>query len=228
MNNKFPLKKILILVSILALPGFLYYLLQEKGENRYRPLPVFGAKKLSGTYHTRRGKKIPDTIFHTINDFTLLDQRGDTLRFNEDTSRISVVNFFYTQCAEPCQKMNRAFGRVADRFKDNRLMRFLSISVDPNDSPEALAKYAKSLNAPEKWNFYSGNPQTISVAAKEGFLVDAFADTARADSFVHSPLFILVDPQKRIRGFYDSSSKEQVDRLIDEIKVLIAEELRKG
>ncbi|HCN84178.1 MAG TPA: electron transporter, partial [Sphingobacteriaceae bacterium] len=66
MNNSFPVKKILILVTILAVPGFLYYLLQDKGKNRYHPLSYFGPKQLANTFHTTRGKKIPDTVYHTI------------------------------------------------------------------------------------------------------------------------------------------------------------------
>ena len=61
---KFPIFKILILVTILAVPGFLYYLLQAKGKNRYKPLPVYGPKEVAATFTTKRRKKIPDTIFH--------------------------------------------------------------------------------------------------------------------------------------------------------------------
>jgi protein SCO1/2 len=37
---------------------------------------------------------------------------------------------------------------------------------------------------------------------------------------------VLIDSGRKIRGYYDSMSSEQVDKLIDEIKVLITEELR--
>ena len=226
--SKSLLKKIIILVSILALPGFLYYLLQEKGQNRYRPLPVFGPKKLSGTFHSKRGKQIPDTLYHTINSFNLVNQKGDTVNFPGDTPRITVVNFFYSKCGAPCIKQGNEFRRVVERFKDNRLMSFLSISVDPHETPASLSQYADNLNtSTEKWNFVAGDSEEVYKIAKEGFLVDAFADTTGANNFIYSPLFVLVDPQRRIRGFYDSSSKEQVDKLMDEVKVLIAEELRK-
>ena len=69
-------KKILILVMILALPGFLYYLLTVKGKNRYHPLPKFGPKVLAKTTHRVKGKDIPDTIYHTLGDFHFFDQDG--------------------------------------------------------------------------------------------------------------------------------------------------------
>ena len=54
-KNKFPIFKILILVTILAVPGFLYYMLQAKGKNRYKPLPIFGPKIVASTFHTKKG-----------------------------------------------------------------------------------------------------------------------------------------------------------------------------
>src|SRR5690606_7162233 len=125
---KFSLKKALILVIVFVLPGFLYYLLQEKGENRYHPLPVFGPKKTASTFHTRRGRQIPDTIYHQINGFSLLNQKGDVIDFAADTSKISVVNFFYTRCGDNCDLILKEMARQRDRFKENKLLRFVSIS----------------------------------------------------------------------------------------------------
>jgi protein SCO1 len=77
MKNGRALKKILILVIVLAVPGFLYYLLTAEGKNRYKPLPIFGPKRLAGTYHHVKGRNIPDTLYHTLPDFSLTDQNGD-------------------------------------------------------------------------------------------------------------------------------------------------------
>ena len=65
------IKKILILVLILALPGFLYYLLTVKGKNRYHALAKFGPKEIAKTTHRVKGKDVPDTIYHTLSDFKL-------------------------------------------------------------------------------------------------------------------------------------------------------------
>ena len=90
-----------------------------------------------------------------------------------------------------------------------------------------LHKYAASFDAePSKWGFLTGSKDSIYSLARTGFLVDVMQDTANAGNIIHSPMFILVDPKKRIRGYYDSNSKEQVNKLIDEVKVQIAEQLR--
>jgi protein SCO1 len=222
-------KKIVILVTILAVPGFLYYLLQEKGKNRYKPLSKFGPKEVANTFHTVRGKQIPDTIYHTISDFELINQDGKPVSFHADSSQITVVNFFFTRCPSFCPAMNKEMARVVKLYEKNHLLRFFSITVDPDhDTPEVLKQYAKQYHvSTDKWNFLTGPQSSVYKLAQKDFLVDALKDTTQANNFIHSPMLILLDPQKRIRGYYDSTDKEQVDKLIDEIKVLIAEELRK-
>ncbi|WP_026897067.1 SCO family protein [Daejeonella oryzae] len=224
-----PFKKIIILVILLAVPGLLYYLLQEKGKNRYHPLSVFGPKQVASTFHTKRGKQIPDTIYHTIRNFQLTDQEGQSYSLKSDSSSITVVNFFFSRCPSFCKDMNKEMARVAGQFAGNSLVRFMSITVDPEfDTPEVLKKYSSGYNLPgEKWKFLTGNQDTIFQIARKDFLVDALKDTSSVNNFIHSPMLILLDPSKRIRGYYDSTNKAQVDLLSDEIKVLITEELRK-
>jgi len=228
MKNTFSVKKILILVILLAVPGFLYYLLHEKGINHYHPLGFFGPKKVAKTYQTIRGKIIPDTIYHTIEDFKLINQKGDSIKFPGDTGKITIVNFFFTRCPSFCKDMNKEMARVVDAYQKNNFLRFFSISIDPEyDNPAVLLNYAKTYNArPGKWNFLTGNKDLIYKLARQDFLVDAIKDTSAINNFIHSPMFILIDTHKHIRGYYDSGSKDQVDKLIDEIKVLITEELR--
>ena len=213
---------------MLAVPGFLYYLLTEKGKNRYKPLAIFGAKQVAPTFHTKRGKKVPDTLYHTIRDFTLKNQIGAPVTFPADTAKIYVVNFFFTSCTSFCRHMNTEMQRVKQAFDKNDFVRFMSITVDPGkDTPERLLTYSKSFGAePGKWDFLTGDKALIYDLARKDFLVDALPDPGQPGNIIHSPMLILVDPHKRIRGFYDSGSRERVDILVDEIKVLIAEVLR--
>ena len=109
------------------------------------------------------------------------------------------------------------------------MLRFISITVDPDfDTPGVLKAYSAKYNLPKgKWQFLTGSQDSIFQLARQDFLVDAIRDSTQANNFIHSPMLILLDPQKRIRGYYNSTNKEQVNKLSDEIKVLITEELRR-
>ena len=213
---------------MLAVPGLLYYLLQEKGKNRYKPLAIFGPKEVAATFHTKRGKRIADTVYHTVKPFKLTNQDNQLITFPADSHQITVVNFFFTRCPSFCLNMNKQMEKVSYRFSQNRLLQFFSISVDPvHDTPAVMNAYAARFkNKSVKWHFLTGDQKEIYQLAKESFLVDALKDTSADANFIHSPMLILLDPQQRIRGYYDSANKEEMDKLSDEIKVLITEELR--
>lgn len=220
------MKKILILVVILALPGFLYYLLNAKGKNRYKPLPVYGPKQVAKTGHKFHGKFIPDTIYHQLPEFKLTDQGGRPVTSKSLDSNIFVANFFYTNCTGVCQSTNNNLKALLANYKKNKLVSFISITVDPDrDSVQALKKYAKQFTPPGvKWMFLTGDTAQVYPLARQGFLVDAI--NAGGGNFVYSDKLILIDKKKRIRGYYSGASVAEMTRLNDEIKVLIAEEIR--
>lgn len=222
------LKKVIILAVILLLPGFLYYLLEKKGENRYANLPIYGEKVLTGTFTSRMGKQIPDTLFHQIPPFKLTNQLGDEIDVLATDTILSVVNFFYTRCEALCTHMNDEMNRVAERFVKNELVRFYTLSVDTAfDSPDVLETYAAPYSpTAKKWEFLTAGQADIYDVARSGFLVDAVQDTTREGAFIHSSSLILVDSHRRVRGYYDASQKREVDRLIDEIKLLLVQEIR--
>lgn len=227
--NKFSisLKKIVILVLILAVPGFLYYLLTVKGKNRYKPLPFYGPKIVAKTGHSHHGNYIPDTIYHKLTDFKLTNQNGEPVSLKSFDGHIFIVNFFYTNCPTVCSEMNKNLQFLADTYRKNRMVKFVSITVDPQrDNAEALKAYAAKYKLPVgKWQFLTGDTSAVYNLARKGFLVNAVQ--LDKDNFVYSDKLILIDQEKRIRGYYSGTSVPEVNRLNDEIKVQIAEELRK-
>src|SRR6201996_4690935 len=219
------IKKFIILVFILIIPGFLYYLLVTKGKNMYHPLPVFGPKSLANTFHRKGGKKVPDTIYQTLSDFKLLDQDGKAVSFNTFDGKIIIVDFFYTHCPTVCNTINGYMDTLARNYAKNNLVYFASITVDPQrDSVKAIKNYAKTFtdHGPQ-WLFLTGDTATIYPLARRGFLVNAL-DAGKGD-FIYSDKMVLIDSHKRIRGYYSGASFTDVSRLNDEIKVLISEEL---
>jgi protein SCO1 len=227
-NRKFPILKILILVTILAVPGFLYYLLQAKGKNRYKPLPIYGPKEVAATFKTKRGKKIPDTIYHQIPDVKFLKGNGDSLDLADIKKQLLIVNFFYSRNNDPAKAMNEQLKGLNSEYETNSMIRFLSISVDPFfDTKDVLKSHAQTIGAkPNKWDFVVADTSVVYPLAKKEFFVNVLKQNNDAD-FVFSDQFILLDADHRIRGYYIGTSRDEVKRLNDEIKVLITEELRK-
>ncbi len=229
-NNNASIKKILILVTILAVPGFLYYLLQEKGKNRYKPLHIFGQKQVAATFHSVRGNKIPDTIYHQVANFKLVNQANDTVSFETYKGKLLIVNLFNTRGdAYGITFANKAMRAFDATFGKNKSINFISLSIDPQgDTPKRIAKYAMESSAVAgKWDMLTGDSTQVFDLINKGLGVDAHQSGAGANmKFVYSNLFVLLDTSHRIRGYYEATTQEALSKLDDEIKVLMAEELR--
>jgi len=224
------IKKVLILVTILAVPGFLYNILKEEGKNRYKPLPIFGPKQVAATFHSVRGQQVPDTIYHQLDDFRLVNQAGDSITIKHYDGKIQVVNLFYTSGnTEAVRIANHAMKAFETTYRKNKVVRCIGLSIDPvSDTPDVLKQYATKIGAePGKWDLLTGDSATIYNLINKQLFVDAHQEENNGEKkFVYSNMFILLDYQHRIRGYYEATSQEDLSKLDDEIKVLIIEELR--
>ena len=225
-----PIKKILILVTILAVPGFLYYLLQEKGKNRYRPLAIYGEKKVASTFHSVRGEKIPDTIYHIVDDFKLVNQNDSLINWQTYKDKVTLINLFYTTGDNyGVNFANKAMTGFSKVYEKNKMLHFISLTIDPStDNVTVIKDYANKLGAnAKKWDLLTGDSTEVSALIKHGLLLDALKTKENgAAKFTYSNMFVLLDTHHRIRGYYEATNQEALSKLDDEIKVLIAEELR--
>jgi protein SCO1/2 len=220
------IQKVLILVSVLAVPGFLFfYLLPQFAKNRYKSLPIFGEKVVASTFHTVKGKKIPDTIYHQIPDFKLLNQSGDSVSWATLKDKIIVLNLVNTDA--PNAGVTKYLQQLASGYEKKPLVKFLSLSVNSADLLKIKA-YADQLGAkPEKWNVLAGDSSITYPLIRKGLLLDVISDDSQdKPRYIFSSKLLLIDVQHRIRGVYETDSPESTARLEDEIKVLIAEYLR--
>ena len=162
---------------------------------------------------------------HRIADFELINQDGKIVTQKDFEGVIYVADFFFTTCRSICPKMSTQMQRVYEEFKDNEQIMLLSHTVYPEvDSVPVLAKYAKKYNAdPKKWMLVTGDKKHIYELARKSYFAVTTEGSGDEDDFIHTENFILIDKEKRIRGFYDGTSPEDVDRLIEEIKILQGE-----
>jgi protein SCO1/2 len=160
---------------------------------------------------------------HHISDFHLTDQFGGNFTLDDVGPRIIVADFFFTTCATICPKMSVQMERVQEAYKEEDRLLLLSHSVTPEmDSVPVLATYADLHHAdPERWRFLTGEREQIYALARKSYFAAMDEGDGGPDDFVHTENFVLVDPQRRIRGFYDGTSAKDVDRLIGDIAKLL-------
>jgi protein SCO1 len=208
-----------ILAALLVLPVLVFLLLNKFGTNHYNVQVYY---PLDSAYQDGKYKV---TDYHTIPDFNLIDQDGKPLRGQDLKGYTYVADFFFTSCPGICPKLTNQLKRVQEEFASNDEIKILSITVDPShDSVEVLKNYAEMNGAiPGKWFFATGQKDSIYHLAHNGYFISAGEEKNGPEAFLHSSKLILVDKEGRIRGYYDGTSQDEVDRLRVEIKVILHE-----
>ena len=203
-------------IKVLFAAGFCLLLVNCAEQKPSLLLPVYGEKKASGE----------DTVYHQVGEFSLVNQYGETVTEKTTEGKIYVANFFFATCQSICPEMSTNLTSVQETFRDDDSLLILSHSVNPlHDTVEVLNGYAQTYGAiKNKWHLLTGDKKQIYDLAKSSYLVNALEDDGSPEGFIHSELFLLVDPQKRLRGMYDGTNKSEVNRLIEDIHRLKTEE----
>ncbi|MBI2967602.1 MAG: SCO family protein [Bacteroidetes bacterium] len=211
-----------VLILLLVIP-FIAYLFLRTGINRYNRLPHYGPHEVKKSIAD--GKEITDTIYHSIPPFSLTDHTGNTFTEKKLEGKITVAAFFFASCPTICPTLSRNLASIQEKFKNIPGFIIVSHTVDPKrDTVETLAAYAKKYNAIDgKWFFLTGKKEDIYSLAINGYFISASEDALSPGGFIHSELFVLLDKEKHIRGFYNGLDPNEVNKLTDEIKVLYAE-----
>ena len=160
--------------------------------------------------------------YHRIADFSLVNQNGDTITQEDYRDKIYVADFFFTTCPTICPIMTANLVDVQAALADDDQVLLLSHSVTPEiDSVSQLKKYAieKGVND-AKWNLVTGNKKQIYELARKSYLAVQEDGDGGPFDMIHTENFILVDKQRRIRGFYDGTREEEMDRLLSDIEIL--------
>ena len=159
--------------------------------------------------------------YHKISDFSLTNQNGETVTQSKYDNKIYVADFFFTTCQSICPIMTKNMKEIQDKLiKDSEVL-LLSHTVFPEiDSVEVLKKYAvENQVIDSKWDLVTGDKKEIYDLARKSYL--AAKDNIFGEyEMIHTENFVLIDKKKQIRGFYDGTNKEEIDRLYKDIKIL--------
>lgn len=165
-----------------------------------------------------------DTIYHTIPDFSFVNQDSQVVNNATFAGKAYVTDFFFIACPTICPKTAKQMLRIHDKFKDEPNLLLMAHTVAPKyDTVAALNKYAQNLGvSAEKWHFVTGPQAEIYGIADDYFSV-AQEDATAPGGYDHSGRLILVDKNRHVRSFCDGTDPEDVDRFMKDIEKLLNE-----
>ena len=150
------------------------------------------------------------------------NQNGKTITQKDYQDKIAVVDFFFTTCPSICPIMTNNMVELQAKIKEQAQIKLLSFSVTPQiDSVAQLKKYALEKGVlDEHWNLLTGDKKEIYYLARKSYLAVKLGQPNELYDMVHTENFVLVDTKRRVRGFYDGTKKEEMERLIEDINFL--------
>jgi len=212
---------VVIAFSIIAIATFILY--EQKNERKLpilNPTDVYPAL-VDSSLHNKG-------INHTILDFHLINQNGDSVTQEIINDRVVVANFFFATCPTICPIMNNQLSRVHDKYVNNDDVIILSHTVWPEiDTFEVLKEYGERYKADSKrWQFLTGDKHHLYNLARKSYLVapsvnDTNFDQGGEGDFIHTENIVLIDKKRRIRGFYDGTDSLEVSQLIEDVQILL-------
>jgi protein SCO1/2 len=194
--------------------------------NVYQPLPIYQPAMVSA-------ELVDSTIqyqkkYHKIANFSLTNQNGKTITQDDYKDKIYVADFFFTTCQTICPIMTSNMVDIQKEILNDAEVMLLSHSVTPEiDTAAQLKRYAIEKGVVDsKWNLVTGDKKQIYKLARKSYL--AVKDNGDGGPFdmVHTENFMLIDKKRQIRGFYDGTNPDDINRLLDDIKILKKEPVK--
>ena len=161
----------------------------------------------------------------TLVDFELTDQNGNVFSKKSMAGKIWIVDFFFTRCPSICPLLTESMEKVAERWKSEKKVRFLSITVDAEyDQPQILKAFANEHALPQsRWTFLTGSPDAIHTLCEESFLLALGSAMKSNGEISHSSRLVLVDSQGQVRGYFDGLDEFEAPRLDQALQTLLLE-----
>jgi len=179
------------------------------------------------------GKKVSDTVWHRLDNITLVNQLGDTVSLDDINGSIIIADFFFTRCPSICPTLTKNMKQLQDamRMKDSRrridssYVRFISFTVDPErDTPDVLKRYAdKYAVNHDTWWFLTGDKKKIYDYALNELKLGLQDGEGVDSNFIHTSKFVLIDRRRNVRGYYDGLDSTSMSKLAEDLTLLMLE-----
>jgi len=183
-------------------------------------LPVLNPVDINPKLVDKSVRKVRER--HKIAPFKMTDQNGDTISNATYKNKIYVADFFFTRCESICPIMTNYLAQIQEVYKNDADVMFLSFSVTPKiDSTSVLKDYAIKYGVNDaKWHLVTGSKKEIYKLARQSYFTVLDEGDGGKQDFIHTEQLVLIDKKQQIRGLYDGTDKEQVNKLIQDIAVL--------
>lgn len=215
----------IVFVLVIAVIAITLFYVNTTSKEKY--LPVYNPIDLSPDVVDSSLLRVG--VGHKIGAFEFTNQNGKVISDKDLEGKIYVAEYFFTTCGTICPIMNKQMQRVQKAYAKRNDFKILSFTVDPEtDNVAQMKKYATEHHVDDaQWWFLTGDKDKLYDLARKSFFVLKPAEAENVgdagSDFIHTNNFVLIDKNKKIRGYYNGIDKQSVDSLIIDIETLFKE-----
>lgn len=197
---------------------------EQKKEVQDDTLPFFNTAEMDAEWISENDLRYPK--IHTIVPFIFQNQQGNLITKDSLEGKIYVANFFFSICPSICPKMMGNLKTLQDTFAKEPSFKLVSFSVMPwVDSVATLKKYGEEHKInPNQWHLLTGPKDSIYTLARKSYFAEKSLGQQKSNGeFLHTESMLLIDKKARIRGIYNATQKVDIERITEDIAILLKE-----
>lgn len=196
-----------VLALMLVLPVLLWLFLKFFGQNQF-DIPLYypnGLDSLAGCNNT--------TAPHQVSQLSLKNLQSASVDENMLTGQASIIYFLPNNCPDTCLLVLEELAKLQKVFEAQPNVQILAIGDQANQA--ALQSLSQRFRTqPKVWQFLTGGTSDVKRCQFALPLQNISTDQT----------LVLVDSDRRIRGYYAGTESDEVDRLTVELKILLSNE----
>jgi len=199
-----------LLIVTLVIPALIFTFLRFFATNHYNIPYYYPLKDASGNV-SMNGK---DTLYYSIASLNAGTVKGGRVPLHPFKGKLTVVQYQSDICNDSCLILLNSLERIYDLRSGIKSLNLLTIS----DSLSDVVKKSPAYTGRDGWLLALIDPADLKIVLNETFKFQTIIPKAKTNS-TESKL-ILIDSEEHIRGYYNGFDKEEIDRLMAEIKIL--------
>ncbi len=173
------------------------------------------AKKLKSVQSdgsaTERGAERPAFMGRLERDIVLTERNGQTVHLADLRGKIMIASWVFTRCPRGCAGVIAKLKKLHAELTNNPNIQFLSFTLDPDDTPNMMQKFASGIDIKDSdhWWFLNGPKDEVRKYMTTSFKFRGVQDLPLADrltpddKYIHDLRVAVVDHEGHVRGLYD-------------------------
>lgn len=162
-------------------------------------------------------KDRPPLLSRLESDLSLTERSGKEVRLEQLRGKIMLVSWVFTRCPRGCAGVVAKLKKLHEEYGNNPDIQFVSFTLDPDDTPEMMGKFASGIGITpnDHWWFVNGPKDRVRDYLTRYMQFRPVQDIPEAerlspdDKYIHDLRVALIDHKGHLRGLHDIMNADQ-------------------